>query len=115
MDKISKFDLNNNSALQSTINDITNNMTTLANRIMTSDDIIKKNRNDLDEFIALSLLAGNTTSMSIDKINKRLEVIDDEILQLNKEYANIKAIGIFLAVILIAILIMLGLALFLKF
>ena len=105
----------NNGAFQNTINSITNDLTALANRITTHDDIIKKNRRDLDEFIALTVNVGNATSISIDKINERLEIIDDEIMKLNKEYANIKAIGIFVAVILIAILIMLGLALFLKF
>lgn len=89
----------NNNGLQNIINidDIRNDLINLANRITVSYDIIKRNRCDLD------------------KINKRLEVIDDEIMKLNKEYATIKAIGIFVAVILIAILIMLGLALFLKF
>lgn len=89
----------NNNGLQNIINidDIRNNITDLTNRMAVSDDVIKRNRCDLD------------------KINKRLEVIDDEIMKLNKEYANIKAIGIFVVIILIAILIMLGLALFLKF
>ena len=97
------------------IHDISNTLIAIERRVSISDNIIEKNRRDLDEFIALAVHAGNATSMSIDKINERLEVIDDEIMQLNKEYATIKAIGIFVAIILIVILIMLGLVLFLKF
>lgn len=94
--------------MQNSISNITNNLIALEHRVSIYDTMIEKNRNDLAKFVSLTMSAGKMTTVSIDKIN-------DEIMQLNKEYATIKAIGIFVAVILIAILIILGLALFLKF
>lgn len=94
--------------MQTNISHITDGLINLEHKVSIHDSIIEKNRNDLAKFMSLTMSAGKMTMASIDKIN-------DEIMQLNKEYATIKAIGIFVAVILIAILIMLGLALFLKF
>lgn len=94
--------------MQTNISHITDGLINLEHKVSIHDNMIEKNRNDLAKFVTLTMCAGKMTTASIDKIN-------DEIMQLNKEYATIKAIGIFVAVILIAILIMLGLALFLKF
>lgn len=94
--------------MQTSISHITDGLINLERKVSIHDTMIEKNRNDLAKFVSLTMSAGKMTTASIDKIN-------DEIMQLNKEYATIKAIGIFVAVILIAILIMLGLALFLKF
>lgn len=94
--------------IQTNISHITDGLINLEHKVSIHDNMIEKNRNDLTKFMSLTMSAGKMTTASIDKIN-------DEIMQLNKEYATIKAIGIFVAVILIAILIMLGLALFLKF
>lgn len=94
--------------MQTNISHITDGLIALEHKVSIHDNMIEKNRNDLAKFMSLTMSAGKMTTASIEKIN-------DEIMQLNKEYANIKAIGIFVAVILIAILIMLGLALFLKF
>ena len=94
--------------MQTNISHITDGLINLEHKVSIHDNMIEKNRNDLAELASLTMCAGKATTASIDKIN-------DEIMKLNKEYANIKAIGIFVAVILIAILIMLGLALFLKF
>ena len=94
--------------MQTNISHITDGLIALEHKVAISSNMIEKNRNDLAKFMSLTMSAGKMTTASIDKIN-------DEIMQLNKEYATIKAIGIFVAVILIAILIMLGLALFLKF
>lgn len=94
--------------MQTNISHITDGLINLEHKVSIHDSMIEKNRNDLTKFMSLTMSAGKMTTASIDKIN-------DEIMQLNKEYATIKAIGIFVAVILIAILIMLGLALFLKF
>lgn len=94
--------------MQTNISHITDGLINLEHKVSIHDNMIEKNRNDLTKFMSLTMSAGKMTTASIDKIN-------DEIMQLNKEYATIKAIGIFVAVILIAILIMLGLALFLKF
>lgn len=94
--------------MQTSISHITDGLINLEHKVSIHDNMIEKNRNDLAKFVTLTMCAGKATTTSIDKIN-------DEIMQLNKEYATIKAIGIFIAVILIAILIMLGLALFLKF
>ena len=94
--------------MQNSISNITNGLISLEHKVSIHDNMIEKNRNDLSNLASLTMCAGKATTASIDKIN-------DEIMKLNKEYANIKAIGIFVAVILIAILIMLGLALFLKF
>lgn len=94
--------------MQTNISHITDGLINLEHKVSIHDNMIEKNRNDLAKFMSLTMSAGKMTTASIDKIN-------DEIMKLNKEYANIKAIGIFVAVILIAILIMLGLALFLKF
>ena len=94
--------------MQTNISHITDGLINLEHKVSIHDNMIEKNRNDLAELASLTMSAGKMTTASIDKIN-------DEIMQLNKEYATIKAIGIFVAVILIAILIMLGLALFLKF
>lgn len=94
--------------MQTNISHITDGLINLEHKVSIHDNMIEKNRNDFAKFMSLTMSAGKMTTASIDKIN-------DEIMQLNKEYANIKAIGIFVAVILIAILIMLGLALFLKF
>lgn len=94
--------------MQTNISHITDGLINLEHKVSIHDNMIEKNRNDLTKFMSLTMSAGKMTTASIDKIN-------DEIIQLNKEYATIKAIGIFVAVILIAILIMLGLALFLKF
>lgn len=94
--------------MQTNISHITDGLINLEHKVSIHDNMIEKNRNDLVKFVSLTMSAGKMTTASIDKIN-------DEIMQLNKEYATIKAIGIFVAVILIAILIMLGLALFLKF
>lgn len=94
--------------MQTNISHITDGLIALEHKVSIHDNMIEKNRNDLTKFMSLTMSAGKMTTASIDKIN-------DEIMQLNKEYATIKAIGIFVAVILIAILIMLGLALFLKF
>lgn len=94
--------------MQTNISHITDGLINLEHKVSIHDNMIEKNRNDLAKFMSLTMSAGKITTASIDKIN-------DEIMKLNKEYANIKAIGIFVAVILIAILIMLGLALFLKF
>lgn len=94
--------------MQTNISHITDGLINLEHKVSIHDNMIEKNRNDLTKFMSLTMSAGKMTTASIDKIN-------DEIMQLNKEYATIKAIGIFIAVILIAILIMLGLALFLKF
>ena len=94
--------------MQTNISHITDGLINLEHKVSIHDNMIEKNRNDFAKFMSLTVSAGKMTTASIDKIN-------DEIMQLNKEYANIKAIGIFVAVILIAILIMLGLALFLKF
>lgn len=94
--------------MQTNISHITDGLIALEHKVSIHDNMIEKNRNDLAKFMSLTMSAGKMTTASIDKIN-------DEIMQLNKEYDNIKAIGIFVAVILIAILIMLGLALFLKF
>lgn len=94
--------------MQTNISHITDGLINLEHKVSIHDTMIEKNRNDLVELASLTMCAGKATTASIDKIN-------DEIMKLNKEYANIKAIGIFVAVILIAILIMLGLALFLKF
>lgn len=94
--------------MQNSISNITNGLISLEHKVSIHDTMIEKNRNDLAKFVSLTMSAGKMTTASIDKIN-------DEIVKLNKEYATIKAIGIFVAVILIAILIMLGLALFLKF
>lgn len=94
--------------MQTNISHITDGLINLEHKVSIHDNMIEKNRNDLAKFMSLTMSAGKMTTASIDKIN-------DEIMQLNKEYATIKAIGIFVAVILIAILIMLGLALFLKF
>lgn len=94
--------------MQTNISHITDGLIALEHKVSIHDNMIEKNRNDLAKFVSLTMSAGKMTTASIDKIN-------DEIMQLNKEYATIKAIGIFVAVILIAILIMLGLALFLKF
>lgn len=94
--------------MQTNISHITDGLINLEHKVSIHDNMIEKNRNDLAKFMSLTMSAGKMTTASIDKIN-------DEIMQLNKEYATIKAIGIFVAVILIAILIMLGLVLFLKF
>lgn len=94
--------------MQTNISHITDGLINLEHKVSIHDNMIEKNRNDLAKFMSLTMSAGKMTTASIEKIN-------DEIMQLNKEYATIKAIGIFVAVILIAILIMLGLALFLKF
>lgn len=94
--------------MQNGISNITNGLMSLEHKVSIHDNMIEKNRNDFAKFASLTMRAGKVTTASIDKIN-------DEILKLNKEYANIKAILVFVAVILIAILIMLGLALFLKF
>lgn len=94
--------------MQTNISHITDGLINLEHKVSIHDNMIEKNRNDLTKFMSLTMSAGKMTTASIDKIN-------DEIMQLNKEYATIKAIGIFVAVILIAILVMLGLALFLKF
>ena len=94
--------------MQTNISHITDGLIALEHKVSIHDNMIEKNRNDLAKFVSLTMSAGKMTTASIEKIN-------DEIMQLNKEYATIKAIGIFVAVILIAILIMLGLALFLKF
>lgn len=94
--------------MQTNISHITDGLINLEHKVSIHDNMIEKNRNDLTKFMSLTMSAGKMTTASIDKIN-------DEIMQLNKEYATIKAIGIFVAVILIAILIMLGLVLFLKF
>lgn len=94
--------------MQTNISHITDGLINLEHKVSIHDTMIEKNRNDLAELASLTMCAGKATIASIDKINY-------EIMKLNKEYANIKAIGIFVAVILIAILIMLGLALFLKF
>ena len=94
--------------MQTNISHITDGLINLEHKVSIHDNMIEKNRNDLDKFMSLTMSAGKMTTASIDKIN-------DEIMQLNKEYATIKAIGIFVAVVLIAILIMLGLAIFLKF
>ena len=94
--------------MQTNISHITDGLINLEHKVSIHDNMIEKNRNDLAKFMSLTMSAGKMTTASIDKIN-------DEIIQLNKEYSTIKAIGIFVAVILIAILIMLGLALFLKF
>lgn len=94
--------------MQTNISHITDGLINLEHKVSIHDSMIEKNRNDLAKFMSLTMSAGKMTTASIDKIN-------DEIMQLNKEYSTIKAIGIFVAVILIAILIMLGLALFLKF
>lgn len=94
--------------MQTNISHITDGLINLEHKVSIHDNMIEKNRNDLAKFMSLTMSAGKMTTASIDKIN-------DEIMQLNKEYATIKAIVIFVAVILIAILIMLGLALFLKF
>lgn len=94
--------------MQTNISHITDGLINLEHKVSIHDSIIEKNRNDLAKFMSLTMSAGKMTMASIDKIN-------DEIMQLNKEYATIKVIGIFVAVILIAILIMFGLALFLKF
>lgn len=94
--------------MQTNISHITDGLINLEHKVSIHDNMIEKNRNDLTKFMSLTMCAGKVTTASINKIN-------DEILKLNKEYATIKAIGIFIAVILIAILIMLGLALFLKF
>lgn len=94
--------------MQTNISHITDGLIALEHKVGISGNMIEKNRNDLAKFMSLTMCAGKVTTASIDKIN-------DEILKLNKEYATIKAIGIFVAVILIAILIMLGLALFLTF
>ena len=94
--------------MQTNISHITDGLINLEHKVSIHDTMIEKNRNDLAKFVSLTMSAGKMTTASIEKIN-------DEMMQLNKEYANIKAIGIFVAVILIAILIMLGLALFLKF
>ena len=94
--------------MQTNISHIIDGLIALEHKVAISGNMIEKNRNDLAKFVSLTMSAGKMTTASIEKIN-------DEIMQLNKEYATIKAIGIFVAVILIAILIMLGLALFLKF
>ena len=94
--------------MQNSISNITDGLINLEHKVSIHDTMIEKNRNDLAKFVSLTMSAGKMTTASIDKIN-------DEIVKLNKEYTTIKAIGIFIAVILIAILIMLGLALFLKF
>lgn len=94
--------------MQTNISHITDGLINLEHKVSIHDSIIEKNRNDLAKFMSLTMSAGKMTTASIDKIN-------DEIMQFNKEYATIKVIGIFVAVILIAILIMFGLALFLKF
>lgn len=94
--------------MQTNISHITDGLINLEHKVSIHDNMIEKNRNDLAKFMSLTMSAGKITTASVEKIN-------DEIMQLNKEYATIKAIGIFVAVILIAILIMLGLALFLKF
>lgn len=94
--------------MQTNISHITDGLINLEHKVSIHDNMIEKNRNDLAKFMSLTMSAGKMTTASVEKIN-------DEIMKLNKEYANIKAIGIFVAVILIAILIMLGLALFLKF
>lgn len=94
--------------MQTNISHITDGLINLEHKVSIHDNMIEKNRNDFAKFMSLTMSAGKMTTASIDKIN-------DEIMQLNKEYATIKAIGIFVAVILIAILVMLGLALFLKF
>lgn len=94
--------------LQNSISNITNSLMALEHRVSIYDNMVKKNKDDLDKFMSLTICSGKAITASIDEIN-------DEIMKLNKEYATIKAIGIFVAVILIAILIMLGLALFLKF
>lgn len=94
--------------MQTNISHITDGLIKLERKVSIHDNMIEKNRNDLAKFVSLTMSAGKMTTVSIDKIN-------DEIVKLNKEYATIKAIGIFVAVILIAILIMLGLAIFLKF
>lgn len=94
--------------MQNSISNITNNLIALEHRVSVYDNMIEKNKDDLAKFMSLTICSGKAITASIDKIN-------DEILKLNKEYATIKVIGIFVAVILIAILIMLGLALFLKF
>lgn len=94
--------------MQTNISHITDGLINLEHKVSIHDNMIEKNRNDLTKFMSLTMSAGKMTTASIDKIN-------DEIMQLNKEYATIKAIGIFVAVILIAILIMLGLVLFLTF
>lgn len=94
--------------MQTNISHITNGLISLEHKVSIHDNMIEKNRNDFAKFASLTMCAGKVTTASIDKIN-------DEIVKLNKEYATIKAIGIFVAVILIAILVMLGLALFLKF
>ena len=94
--------------MQTNISHITDGLINLEHKVSIHDNMIEKNRNDFAKFMSLTMSAGKMTTASIDEIN-------DEIMKLNKEYTNIKAIGIFVAVILIAILIMLGLALFLKF
>lgn len=94
--------------MQTNISHITDGLINLERKVSIHDSMIEKNRNDLAKFVSLTMSAGKMTTASIDKIN-------DEMVKLNKEYTTIKAIGIFVAVILIAILIMLGLALFLKF
>lgn len=94
--------------MQTNISHITDGLINLEHKVGISGNMIEKNRNDLAKFMFLTMSAGKMTTASIDKIN-------DEIVKLNKEYATIKAIGIFVAVILIAILIILGLALFLTF
>lgn len=94
--------------MQTNISHITDGLINLEHKVSIHDTMIEKNRNDLTKFMSLTMSAGKMTTASIDKIN-------DEIMQLNKEYATIKVIGIFVAVILIAILIMLGLVLFLTF
>lgn len=94
--------------MQTNISHITDGLINLEHKVSIHDNMIEKNRNDLAKFMSLTMSAGKMTTASIEKIN-------GEIMQLNKEYATIKAIGIFVAVILIAILIMLRLALFLKF
>ncbi len=94
--------------LQNSISNTTNGLIALEHRISIYGNMIEKNKNDLDKFMSLTICSGKAITASIDEIN-------DEIMKLNKEYAKIKAIGIFVAVILIAILIMLGLVLFLKF
>ena len=94
--------------MQTNISHITDGLINLEHKVSIHDNMIEKNRNDLTKFMSLTMSAGKMTTVSIDKIN-------DEIVKLNKGYAIIKTIGIFVAVILIAILIMLGLALFLKF
>lgn len=94
--------------MQTNISHITDGLINLEHKVSIHDTMIEKNRNDLVKFMSLTMSAGKMTTASIDKIN-------DEIMQLNKEYATIKAIGIFVAVILIAILVMLGLVLFLTF